>query len=124
MHDVEPRRAERDLRGARATVTRTVGASARKAGGHRGHVDAIAYVVLVAEAGANQPAHQLASRSARKRPALIDLHRPGSLSDEQDVLPGMTTEDRVRARDVPGVGAARAGTVLALQSRGVAWRVR
>src|ERR1019366_4455109 len=115
QHAVEPGRAEADLGGAGTPVTRAVGAAPREAGGHRGHVDAITNIVLVAESGTNQPAHQLASGPSRKWPGLIVFDRAGRLPDEEDALARAAAEHRVRPRDVAGVGAARACALRALQ---------
>ena len=104
-----------DLGPARPTVARAVGTAAREAGRHGGHVDPLADVGFVAQSCANQPAHQLASRSTCERPALILLDRPGGLADQENALPGVAAEDRMRPGDIPGIGATRAGTLLSLQ---------
>jgi len=123
-HRVQPWCAERDLRGARTAVSGATRTAAGEAGGHGGHVDAISHLLLVAEAGADQPSHQLAPCSSREWPALIDLHRPRSLSDEQDALPGVAAEDRVRARDVTSVDAAACRRAARVAARSVAGRLR
>ena len=49
-----------------------------------------------------------------ERSALIRLHGTGRLPDEQDPLLRMAAEHRMRPGDVPGIGASRAGALLAL----------
>src|ERR1700692_1272161 len=114
-HRVEPGCAERNLSRAGTSIACSVGATARKARGHSGHVDAITYVVLVAEARANQPAHQLPAGPTREGPGLIVFDRSRCLPDEQDALTRAAAEHRVRTRDVARLRAPRACALLALQ---------
>src|SRR5580700_11674254 len=112
---VEPRCAQRDLRRTRSPVPRAVGPASRKAGRHRGQVNAIAHIVLINEAGTSQPAHQLTTGSSRERPGLVMLDGSGRLTDEHDALTGVAAEHRMRTRDEACIRATGACALRALQ---------
>src|SRR5438093_6399880 len=86
---VEPRRAERDLRRGRTSISRSARGLPRKTLRDRRAIREMGVV----DAGLREPASQLRTRASRERKSSRELHRSGLLPDDHHAIARLACDD-------------------------------